>query len=102
MLLEYNARFGDPETQVMLPRLRGGIAEAVRACTEERLPEVEFDWDPRPAVGVVMASGGYPNQYGIGHRIEVWMLRGAETPSCSWPVPKKHRMGMWLRTEGVS
>lgn len=70
MLLEYNARFGDPETQVMLPRLRGGIAEAVRACTEERLQEVEFDWDPRPAVGVVMASGGYPNQYGIGHRIK--------------------------------
>ena len=69
MLLEYNARFGDPETQVMLPRLRGGIAEAVRACTEERLSEVEFDWDSRPAVGVVMASGGYPNQYGIGHRI---------------------------------
>lgn len=70
MLLEYNARFGDPETQVILPRLRGGIAEAVRACTAGRLQEVEFDWDPRPAVGVVMASGGYPNQYGIGHRIE--------------------------------
>lgn len=70
MLLEYNARFGDPETQVILPRLRGGIAEAVRACTEGRLQEVEFDWDPRPAVGVVMASGGYPNQYGIGHGIK--------------------------------
>lgn len=70
MLLEYNARFGDPETQVILPRLRGGIAEAVRACPEGRLQEVEFDWDPRPAVGVVMASGGYPKQYGIGNRIK--------------------------------
>ncbi len=70
MLLEYNARFGDPETQVILPRLRGGIAKAVRACAAGRLQEVEFDWDPRPAVGVVMASGGYPKQYGIGHRIK--------------------------------
>ena len=69
MLLEYNARFGDPETQVLLPRLRGGIADAVRACTEGRLREVEFDWDPRTAVGVVMASGGYPNRYGTGLRI---------------------------------
>lgn len=69
MLLEYNARFGDPETQVMLPRLRSGLAEAVRACTEGRLREVEFDWDPRVAVGVVMASGGYPHRYGTGHRI---------------------------------
>jgi phosphoribosylamine--glycine ligase len=77
MLLEYNARFGDPETQVILPRLRNGIAEAVRACTEGRLREVEFDWDPRPAVGVVMASGGYPNQYGIGHRIKGLDTEGA-------------------------
>ena len=70
MLLEYNVRFGDPETQVILPRLRGGIAEAVRACTEGRLQEVEFDWDPCSAVGVVMASGGYPNRYGIGYQIK--------------------------------
>lgn len=68
-LLEYNARFGDPETQAIMPRLKGSVAEALLACTEGRLREIEFSWDPRPAVGVVMASGGYPNQYETGRPI---------------------------------
>ncbi len=69
-VLEFNCRFGDPETQVVLPRIRSGFLEALDAAVDERLDEVELDWDPRPAVTVVMASGGYPGAYQKGKVIE--------------------------------
>ena len=68
--LEYNARFGDPEPQVVLPRLKGDLMEIFRAVVEERLDQVEIAWDERAAACVVLASGGYPGSYRTGLPIE--------------------------------
>ncbi len=59
-VLEFNCRFGDPEAQVILPRIRSDFVSLVEAVVDERLEDAAIDWDPRPTVGVVMASGGYP------------------------------------------
>ncbi|MCL2504554.1 MAG: phosphoribosylamine--glycine ligase [Coriobacteriia bacterium] len=68
-VLEFNARFGDPETQVVLPRLKSDLAEALLACAEGRLAEVELEWVPEVAVSVVIASEGYPGPYETGKPI---------------------------------
>lgn len=65
-VLEFNARFGDPETQVLLPRLRGDLLDLLEATMDGRLAGMRADWDPRTACCVVMASGGYPGSYGTG------------------------------------
>ncbi len=62
-LLEYNARFGDPEAQVVLPRLKNDLLDIIDAVIDERLSEINLEWDERSAVCVVMASGGYPGKY---------------------------------------
>ena len=65
-VLEFNARFGDPETQPLLMRLRSDLLDLLEAVVDERLgelPEGAVVWDPRPAVCVVMASAGYPGRY---------------------------------------
>jgi phosphoribosylamine--glycine ligase len=59
-VLEFNCRFGDPETQAVLPRLRSDLLDLLLATVEGRLDECALEWDPRPAVCVVMASAGYP------------------------------------------
>ncbi|HID97565.1 MAG TPA: phosphoribosylamine--glycine ligase [Thermodesulfobacteriaceae bacterium] len=59
-VIEYNCRFGDPEAQPILMRLHTDIMDVFEAAVEGRLAEVELEWDPRPAVCVVLASGGYP------------------------------------------
>jgi len=68
-VIEYNARFGDPEAQVVLPRLRTDLVEVMLACSQGDLASVELEWDQRPAVGVVLASGGYPGKYTQGSLI---------------------------------
>ena len=68
-VIEFNCRFGDPECQPLMMRLQGDLVEAMRATAEHRLDEVELAFDPRPAVCVVMASGGYPDAYEKGHEI---------------------------------
>jgi len=69
-VLEYNVRFGDPECQPLLMRLRGDLLELLEAAVDGRLDEIApLDWDPRPAVCVVMASEGYPGQYERGRPI---------------------------------
>jgi phosphoribosylamine--glycine ligase len=65
-VLEFNVRFGDPETQPILMRLRSDLLEVFLAVCDARLEEVFLKWDPRPAVCVVMASGGYPGDYKKG------------------------------------
>jgi phosphoribosylamine--glycine ligase len=65
-LLEFNARFGDPETQVILPRLQTDLAEVLLACAEGRLEELQLSWSSHVAVSVVIASGGYPGDYPTG------------------------------------
>ena len=69
-VLEFNCRFGDPETQPIMMRLRSDLAElCLKACKQE-LSDEELDWDIRKSLGVVMASGGYPFDYEKGHNIE--------------------------------
>jgi len=62
-VLEFNVRFGDPETQVILMRLQSDLLDALEAVVDERLDQVELKWDPRPSVTVVMAAEGYPGPY---------------------------------------
>ncbi len=65
-VLEFNVRFGDPETQPILMRLKSDLVEVMMAVCDGRLDEIELKWDSRPAVCVVMASGGYPDDYEKG------------------------------------
>lgn len=65
-VLEFNARFGDPETQVVLPRLDTDLVEIILAVTEGRLESLNIKWKPESCVSVVMASGGYPGDYEKG------------------------------------
>jgi len=69
-VLEYNARFGDPEAQVVIPRLKGDLLEILEACVDKRLHEVKVEWEDKAAVCVVLASGGYPLSYEKGYPIE--------------------------------
>ena len=69
-VLEFNARLGDPETQVVLPRLRSDLGELLAACADGRVREhPPLAWDDRACVTVVLASGGYPGSYETGHPI---------------------------------
>lgn len=68
-VIEYNCRFGDPETQVVLPRLKTDLVEIMDAVIDERLDEIEIEWEDNAAVCVVMASGGYPVSYKKGFEI---------------------------------
>ena len=65
-VLEYNARFGDPETQVILPRLKTDLLAVFEACIDGTLDTISLEWDERAAVCVVAASGGYPLKYEKG------------------------------------
>ncbi len=65
-VLEFNARFGDPEAQPLLIRMKGNLSDVLIKAVEGRLSEVSLTWDTRPAVCVVMASGGYPGPYEKG------------------------------------
>ena len=65
-VLEFNARFGDPETQVILPRLKNDLVDVMFACAEQRLDEVELSWRDEWAVAVVLTSAGYPGSYEKG------------------------------------
>jgi phosphoribosylamine---glycine ligase len=68
-VLEFNCRFGDPETQVLLPRLKSDIVDLIEATISGQLDAVTAEWDSRSAVCVVMASGGYPGKYETGKAI---------------------------------
>lgn len=65
-VLEFNARFGDPETQVILPRLQNDLVDVMLACAEQRLDEVDLSWRDDWAVSVVLTSAGYPGSYEKG------------------------------------
>ena len=68
-VIEYNSRFGDPETQVVLPRLDTDFAQIVEAVAQERLAEVDIQWKKEASACVVIASGGYPGSYPKGLEI---------------------------------
>jgi len=65
-VLEFNCRFGDPETQPIMARLKSDFVDLLEAALDERLDQVTADWDSRAAVGVVLAAGGYPDAYTKG------------------------------------
>jgi len=69
-VLEYNARFGDPETQVVLPRMKSDIVEVFEACIDGTLDQVDLEFEDNAAVCVVLASDGYPVKYEKGFPIE--------------------------------
>ncbi|HCT63765.1 MAG TPA: phosphoribosylamine--glycine ligase [Lachnospiraceae bacterium] len=69
-VIEYNARFGDPETQVILPRLKTDLIEIMEACVDGRLDQLNIEWYDNAAVCVVEASGGYPESYEKGYPIK--------------------------------
>lgn len=70
MVLEFNVRLGDPETQPLMMRLRSDLVTLIEAALEKKLAQTTVSWDSRPAVGVVMTAGGYPNTYSSGDVIE--------------------------------
>jgi phosphoribosylamine--glycine ligase len=74
-VLEFNCRFGDPETQVILPRLKSDLLEVLDQACRGKLDQVELRWDARAAVCVVMAAPGYPDQAKLGGAID-----GLSTP----------------------
>jgi phosphoribosylamine--glycine ligase len=69
-VLEYNCRFGDPETQPIMMRLKSDLVALVESALDGRLDMISAEWDPRPALGVVMAAQGYPGDYTKGDAIE--------------------------------
>src|SRR5690606_4980241 len=93
-VIEYNCRFGDPETQPILLRLRSDLVELVEAALGGRLGRVRADWDPRPALGVVMAAGGYPGDYRSGDAID-------GLPTATDPELKVFHAGTQLRDSVV-
>jgi len=76
-VLEFNARFGDPETQAVIPRLKSDIVPVMQACIDGTLDKVQLEWAEGPAVCVVMASGGYPVKYEKGKVISGLKAAGA-------------------------
>mgnify|MGYP005793370337 FL=1 len=68
-VIEYNSRFGDPETQVVLPRLKTDFLKIINAVIDEKLDEIDIEWDDSACVCVVAASGGYPVEYQKGYEI---------------------------------
>src|SRR5207248_2816313 len=69
-VLEFNCRFGDPETQAILPRLKSDLVSLLMATIEGRLEDATIEFDLRTAVTVILASGGYPGKYDAGKPIE--------------------------------
>ncbi len=68
-VLEYNARFGDPEAQVVLPRMKNDIIEVIEACIDGTLDQIDLEFEDNAAVCVVLASDGYPVSYEKGYPI---------------------------------
>lgn len=69
-VLEFNARFGDPETQVYMRLLKNDLFEVIKACVEDRLSDIKLEWEEGFAVCVVLTSKGYPGDYKKGYRID--------------------------------
>ncbi|MET1080650.1 MAG: phosphoribosylamine--glycine ligase [Pseudomonas sp.] len=76
-VIEFNCRFGDPETQPIMLRLQSSLVLLVEAALAQALDKVEAQWDPRPSLGVVLAAGGYPGEYAKGQAIHGLDAAGA-------------------------
>jgi phosphoribosylamine--glycine ligase len=85
-VIEYNCRFGDPETQPIMLRLQSDLCELCEAALDRKLDQISAKWDPRPALGVVLAAGGYPAEYAKGEVI-------SNLPTESHPTAKVFHAG---------
>lgn len=94
-VLEYNARFGDPEAQVVLPRMKNDIVEVAQACIDGKLDEIELQFEDNAAVCVVLASKGYPVKYEKGYVIHgLEEFEGKEGYYCFHAGTKKTEEGI--------
>jgi len=94
-VLEFNARFGDPECQPLMLRLKSDLVPVMNACVDGRLHEITLEWDQRAAVCVVLAAGGYPGSYDKGKRIH-----GLDTLQ-GWQNGKVFHAGTVRSADGV-
>ncbi|MGE0708829.1 MAG: phosphoribosylamine--glycine ligase [Planctomycetota bacterium] len=98
-VLEYNVRFGDPETQPTMVRLKSDLFELLWATTGGKLDTYQIEWDPRPAVTVVLTSAGYPERYTKGHQIAGISLAERDPDVVVFHAGTEHRGGR-LVTDG--
>ncbi len=95
-VLEFNARFGDPETQAMLVRLESDLVDALEACVDGRLAETELRWSPGASACVVASSAGYPGSYKTGFPITGLGSRRHRFRACRSSTPARRRwVGNW-------
>jgi hypothetical protein len=87
-VIEFNCRFGDPETQPVMLRLQSSLVLLVEAALAQALDKVEAQWDPRPSVGIVLAAGGYPGDYAKGAAINGLDAAATWKARSSTPVPR--------------
>lgn len=94
-VLEYNARFGDPEAQVVLPRMKNDIIEVMEACVAGELDKIKLEYEDNAAVCVILASGGYPEKYENGKRITGFdQFKGKEDYYCFHAGTKRTKEGI--------
>ena len=100
MVLEFNCRFGDPETQPILMRLESDLVSAMEAAIEGRVSDGDFKWSPQPAVCVVVASGGYPGTFAAGKKI-VGLEQASRQPGVKvFPAGTSYQDGTYYATGG--
>ncbi|MEE9219205.1 MAG: phosphoribosylamine--glycine ligase [Acidobacteriota bacterium] len=99
-VLEFNARFGDPENQVLMPRLNGDLAPVLQAAAEGRLDRVKLEWRKEAAVCVVLASAGYPEKPQTGKRIHGLERISGESVLVFHAATRKHESGAVLTSGG--
>ena len=98
-VLEFNCRFGDPETQSLLPLLESDLVEICLACTEGRLDQSQVRWSSDQAVCIVLASGGYPGDYSSGKEI-TGLEKASRTPSVVFHAGTKQQDGRLVTAGG--
>ena len=99
-VIEYNCRFGDPETQVVLPLLEGDLLEIFEACRDERLSDVAFTFSDKAAACVMLASGGYPVKYESGKEIEGLNAKGQSDKAVIYHSGTKFSDGKYYTAGG--
>jgi len=99
-VVEFNCRFGDPETQAVAPRVKSDLVELMEACMDGRLPEGPLDVDPHPAVCVVVVSGGYPGDYEKGKEIRGLDAVAAEEGVVAFHAGTREDNGRMLTSGG--
>jgi len=95
-VLEFNCRFGDPETQPIMMRLSSDLVELIQSCFDGTIESFPVEWDERSALGVIMASSGYPEKYETGLEIN-----GLDTIDQSYPDVKIFHSGTAIRNGNI-